>query len=137
MTSYTARITFQLDDESASLAYTFPVVQSVSDPVEGMKATVINGTRADGCIVIPGGKKSQTITVKGILIGDLAEITTAINLMKSEVTTDIGTLTFEYDNGGWQTVWAYTVQRINEITFDESMRTDSQNYTAEFLVLSY
>ena len=125
--------------------YVFPLVFSVTDPKEGSKATIIAGKRADGSILIPGGKKSQEISLKGNLYdadGYLA-LTTKINTLKAEVTTLPATLTMEHfddtlsGGGDWVTDWAYTVVRTEEIEFSESFRTDIQEYEVKFLVLSY
>ena len=139
MASYTVRITF-LRDGSGYSPYTFPLLQSVSDPVEGMKATVIKGARANGTVVIPGGKKSQNIEISGMFYDDdydFVDITVAMAAMQAAVTTDTGTLTMEYYDGGWNTVWSYSVRRIEEIVYPTSMRVDSQKYQVSFLVLSY
>ncbi len=119
--------------------YDFPLVQSVSDPKEGIKATVIPGTRGDGSIVIPGGKRSQEIVVNGILFDEdgYVDLDTKIIEMKSKVTTDVATLTLKYFDGTWKTSWSYTVRRIDEITFSESLRTIDQEYTARFLIIGY
>lgn len=140
MGSYTVKFTF-LRSGSGYSDYDFPLVQKISDPQEGMKATVIKGTRGDGSICIPGGKKSQTLKIEGIFYDDdydFVAISTAMTAMRAAVTTDTGTLTMQYWNGAsWVVVWAYTVRRIGEIDFPSSMRVDSQNYNLEFLVLSY
>ena len=120
--------------------YDFPLVQSISDPVEGMKATIIEGTRGSGSIVIPGGQKSAEIEVKGIIADNdgYADITAKMATMRSYVTTNPATLTLKHWTGSaWATDWAYTVRRIDEITFDNSMRTYDQPYTVKFLILSY
>ncbi len=120
--------------------YDLPYVFHVSDPSEGMKATVIRGTRGDGSIVIPGGKKSQEIRVRGKLFDqdgyhDLIDL---IDEMKEKVTTDQATLTLKHKVGvSWQTDWSYTVRRIEEIRFPESMRIGVQEYEIVFLVLAY
>ena len=120
--------------------YDFPLVQSISDPVEGMKSVVIEGTRGNGSIVIPGGKKSAEIEVKGIIADNdgYADITTKMATMRSDVTTNPATLTLKHWTGSaWANDWVYTVRRIDEITFDNSMRTYDQPYTVRFLILSY
>lgn len=120
--------------------YTFPLVQSISDPVEGMKATVIEGNRANGSIVIPGGKKSQEIKITGILLDNdgYVDLTSLMADMRSKVTTSVATLTLKHYASGWVNDWVYTVRRINQIEFDEnSMRTNDISYTVSFLVLSY
>jgi len=135
---YQVRITFT-KDESGAIAYTLPYVFHVNDPKEGMKATVIPGTRGDGSIVIPGGKRSQEITVRGKLIDEdgYKDLTTRINEMKTKITTDQAVLTMEHYDGGWSSDWSYTVRRIEEIKFPKSLRTESQDYEISFLVLAY
>ena len=140
MASYTVRITFTPNLSGAS-TYTFPLVQSVGDPEQGMKATVIEGKRGDGSIIIPGGKKSQRIELEGILYDDdydYVAIQTAMEGMRTDVTTDTGTLVMEYWNGAsWVNTWSYTVRRIGEISFPPSMRVDMQKYKVTFLVVLY
>ena len=136
MASYQVKIVF--NDGSGD--YDLPYVFAVSDPKEGMKATVIPGNRGDGVIVIPGGKKSQEIIVRGRLIdGDgYADIVTLMNTMRTNVTTDVATLTMKHWTGAiWQNDWAYQVRRIDEIDFPESLRTYEQEYSVRFLVTSY
>ena len=139
--NYTVRLVF---DDGVN-EYTFPTVFSISDPKEGMKATVIKGTRGDGSIVIPGGKRSQEITIRGKLIDEdgYADLTTRINEMKVKVSTLPATLTLKHwddtlsGGGDWVTDWTYTVRRIEEITFSESLRTESQEYNIPFFVIAY
>ncbi len=138
---YTVRINFNDGVHN----YDFPYVSQVEDPKEGMKAVVIEGNRGDGSIVIPGGKKSQTITVHGKLFDEdgYKDLTTLIQTMKNSVTTDVATLTMkhfdpDYSGGGsWINDWSYSVRRIEEIEFPESLRTGIQEYNIRFLVLSY
>ena len=140
MASWTVRVTF-LRTGSGYTAYTFPHVYPITDPSPGMKATVIEGQRADGSLVIPGGKKSHKITVEGVLHEDdydYVTISAAMAAMEVAVTTDIGTLTLEYWNGAsWVTNWAYTVRRIEEIDWLPSMRTDDQKYRVSFFVIAF
>ena len=135
---YTVRLTF-LSSESGSVEYTFPNVFSVSDPKEGMKATVIHGTRGDGAIVIPGGKKSQEIRIRGKLFDadGYKDLTALMNDMRSKITTDLATLTMKHNDGGWVTDWTHSVRRIDEINFPSSMRIGMQEYEISFLVLTY
>ena len=131
-------VTVRLYFNDGTSTYTFPHVQSVSDPKEGIKAVVIDGTRADGSIVIPGGKKSQEIVVKGIIFEDnYLAIMTEKASMESGVTTNPATLKLQYWNGAWQDSWSLTVRRITEIEFDDSLRFNEQPYSASFLVLNY
>lgn len=137
MTSYTVRVVLNADVSGSE--YIFTNVFHVSDPKEGIKATKIDGTRGDGCIIIPGGKKSQEITVRGRLIDNdgYADLTSLMNTMRTMVTTDQATLTLEHLDGTWQTDWVYTVRRIDEIQFPESLRIWEQEYEVKFLVIAY
>ena len=135
---YTVKITFT-KQETGAVEYQLPYVFHVSDPKEGMKATVIRGTRGDGSIVIPGGKRSQVITIRGKLVDadGYKDLTTLINEMRDEVTTDIATLTMKRLNGetGYVNDWSYTVRRIEEIRFPKSMRISSQDYEVSIGIL--
>jgi len=136
MSSYTVQLIF---DDGAN-SYTFPIVFHISDPKEGMKATVIEGNRGDGAIIIPGGKKSQEIRIRGILADSdgYEDLTDKMNEMKTKVSTNPATLTLRHWTGAtWQTDWSYTVRRISEIEFTESLRTDSQEYEITFIVTNY
>jgi hypothetical protein len=137
MGSYTVRVV--LNSGILGSEYIFPHVFSISDPSEGMKATIIEGTRGNGSIVIPGGKKSQEITIRGRLIDNdgYADLTSLMTTMRSMVTTNQATLTLEHLSGTYQTDWSYTVRRISEIVFPESLRTWEQEYEVRFLVVAY
>lgn len=119
--------------------YNLPHVFHISDPQEGIKATVIKGNRGDGSIVIPGGKSSQYIRARGkVYAEDYIELTSFINEIRSNVTTNVATLTMKHKEGiTWITDWSYTVRRISEIEFPESLRTGIQEYEIEFLVIAY
>jgi hypothetical protein len=136
MASYTVKLNFNDGVNNYDLLH----VSKILDPAPGSKATIIEGNRASGAIVIPGGKKSIRIIIKGVIFDSdgFADLETAIEDMKSKVTTSVATLTLKYWTGSiWQNVWAYTVRRVNEIDFPESLRTDAQEYDVEFLVISY
>lgn len=137
MGSYTVQLIFN----DGVNTYTFPLVHGLADPKEGMKATVIEGNRGDGSIIIPAGKKSQTINVRGTLFDadGYADLTTLMNEMRTKVTTNAATLTLRHFSGtAWVTDWSYTVRRISEIEFQEdSQRTDSIEYNISFIVTSY
>ena len=118
--------------------YNLPYVFAISDPKEGMKATVIRGTRGDGSIVIPGGKKSQEIKIKGKLFDQdgYKDLQVLIKKMRDEITTNVATLTLKHKEGAsWVTDWQHSVRRINEIRFPTSFRIGVQNYECTFLVI--
>ena len=128
-------------NEGEANEFVFPYVFQVSDPKEGMKATIIRGNRGDGSLIIPGGKKSQELRIRGKIIEDTGydAITTKMNEMRTKITTDSATLKIQHYNGSWVDDWSYTVRRINEIRFPQSLRTseDLQEFECVFLVTSY
>ena len=120
--------------------YDLPHVFAISDPESGMKATVIEGTRGSGSVVIPGGRKSQKITIRGNLFDadGYEDLSVLIQEMKTKVTTDVATLVLKYWTGTvWQNTWQFTVRRIDEINFSDSLRLDAQEYSIDFLVIAY
>jgi len=131
MTDYLTKITFN--------SYKLPGVQSENGSnLTSNKDTIIEGVRADGAIVIPGGRKSQRITITGVILGsDYKTITDLMNTMKSSITTATATLTMQHKESSWVNDWSYTIKRIGEIEFPPNMRTSYQEYSIEFLVLSY
>jgi hypothetical protein len=138
MTNYTVRVILNVGITGEE--YIFPCVFKISDPQQGMKATVIPGTRGDGSIVIPGGKRSQEITIQGRLIDNdgYVDLSSLMATMRNMVTTDQATLTLEYwDGAAWQVTWSYTVRRIDEISFPESLRIWEQEYECTFLVIAF
>lgn len=118
--------------------YTLPHVFHLTDPKETIKATVIKGIRGAGVIVIPGGKKSQNIVVRGNLCAsNYNALTSLMNEMRQKVTTSSATLKLQHYNGSWQDDWAYTVRRLEEIKFPQSLRTGVQGYEITFLITSF
>ena len=123
--------------------YDFSYVFEVSDPQEGMKATVIKGTRGDGSIVIRGGKKSHEIMIKGKFIAEdngYKDLVDNMAEMRSKITNNVATLTMKHLEGVSYVVdWTYTVYRIEEIKFPISndLRTSSQEYEVIFYVTNY
>jgi hypothetical protein len=53
------------------------------------------------------------------------------------VTTDQVTLTLQHFDSTWVQDWQYTVRRIEEIDFPESLRIWEQEYSCRFLVIAY
>lgn len=136
MSSYIVKINFN----DGTNSYDFPLVQSVAEPIPAMKATIIEGVRADGSIVIPAGKKSIEIIVKGVILDDdgFVDINTKMAEMQTKVTTSEATLTMKYWTGStWANTWAKTVRRISEITFSDSFRINDIEYEVRFLVVAY
>jgi hypothetical protein len=138
MANFTVRVV--LNSGISGSEYIFPHVFQISDPEAGMKSTIIAGNRASGSIVIPGGKKSEEIIIRGRLIDNdgYADLITLMSTMRNMVTTAQATLTLEHLVGAsWTTDWTYTVRRIEPIDFPESLRTYDQEYSVKFLIVSY
>ena len=139
MSNYTVKINFSVAG-SGNPDYDLPLVFQVEDPEPRNKDVIIEGTRGDGSIRIKGGKKSHTITVRGNLFDTdgYKDLTEKINEMRTNITTDIATLTMKHLEGvNWIIDWSYTVVRNEEITFEKSFRTGKQPYSVSFLVLAY
>ena len=119
--------------------YDFPYVFDISDPQEGNKDLIIQGTRGDGSIRIKGGKKSQRIRIRGKLYDadGYKDLTTLMDTMRNSVTTDTATLTLKHYDSGCVNDWSYVTCRIGEIRFPTSLRVGVQSYEVEFLVLAY
>lgn len=135
-----SNIQVKINFNDGTNSYDFPLVQTCPDPIEGSKAVVHEGNRSDGVITIPGGKKSQEIIVRGIIVDEdgFVNIQTKIVEMKTKVTTNIATLTKKYWNGStWVNVWQYVIRRIEAIQFDESFQTNDQPYMVRFLIVSF
>lgn len=133
---YTVKINFN----DGTYDYDLPYVFQISDPEPKTKDVIIQGTRGDGSIRIKGGKKSQIITIRGNLFESdgYKALTDAMTEMRNNVTTDVATLTLKHLEGvSYITDWAYTVIRNEEIRFSKSSRTGKQEYSIDFLVLSY
>lgn len=137
MSTVQVRVRFSV----GSMDYDLPHVFSITDPQPSIKAVVIDGRRADGAIVIPGGKKSEEIVVRGTIIADdYNAVTDIIDNIRTYITTDVGILSLQHydpDTTSWISDWSYTVRRIDKIDFSESLRIVDQEYSIRFLILSY
>ncbi len=135
MSNVSVRITF--NDGSGD--YILPYVYHITDPTPGIKTTVIHGNRSSGSIVIPGGKKSHEITVRGMLMADdYNALTTLINEMRTKITSNPATLKLQHLSGvSWIDDWSFSVRRLEEIRFEQSLRISGQKYEIIFYVISY
>lgn len=135
MANITVRIIY---NQGESNEYVLPHVYSISDPEPGMKPTIIKGNRASGSIVIPAGKTSYEINIKGKIVDEdgYNAITTIMNEMRTKITTDLATLKLQHYDSGWVDDWDKNVRRIEEIRFPTSLRTDLQEYEINFYVIN-
>lgn len=134
-----SNIQVKLTFNDGSGDYDLPLVQSISDPKEGIKATIIKGIRASGCLIIDGGQKAMEIGIKGKIVAQGYKlITEAMDALRTNITTTAATLTLQYNAGeGYVVSWARSVRRIEEIRFPASKRTSSQDYEVNFLVTNF
>ena len=140
MASTVVKLNFLDTTVTPNKSYDFPLVQDIQEPVPGTKSIVIEGNRADGAIVIPGGKKSIEIVIKGILFDNdgFIDLETLMATMNTDITTNPATLTLSHWTGStWANDWVKTVRRTEAIEFGDSMRTSDITYTVRFLVISY
>jgi hypothetical protein len=118
-----------------------PLIVSISDPEAGAKDTIIEGKRADGSLIIPGGKRSALISIKGYLVNHAgyAALTSDMNSLRTNIANSLATLTLQhYASAVWSDDWTYTVKRQGEIRFSpDNLRTDFQEYTIDFLIVSF
>lgn len=130
----------RLYTESNVLVYEFEIVQYTNAPQSPGKAVVIEGTRGEGAIVVPGGKKSWDLVITGILMIDGAtegyeELTAKIDEMENLILANTR-YKVRLDKTS-STYYEYKVKRIHTIDYPESLRTDSQEYMVTFLANSW
>jgi len=130
----------KLYSEADVLLYEFEIVQYTNVPQSPGKSVIIEGTRGEGAIVIPGGKKSWELIISGVLTIDGAtegyeELTAKINAMETTILDNIR-YKIRLDKSP-STYWEYNVKRIKAIEYPENMRTESQEYTVRFLANSW
>lgn len=118
-----------------------PLIQSAPAPEAGAKDTVLEGIRADGSIIIPGGKKSSIISVKGYLVNHAgyASLISDMNTMRTNISNNVATLTMQhFASAVWNNDWQYLVKRQGEIRFpSDGFMTDFQQYEIDFFVLNF
>lgn len=123
-----------------------PHIQSITDIQPGIKNIVIEGIRGDGALVIPGGRPSYNITVQGILLSsdttlpdgtayatadgtNYEKLTEQMDWLRTYVVTDETHLYVEKTDA---TYADYTVRRLGDIGFRDSLRTSVQEYSISF-----
>jgi hypothetical protein len=120
----------------STLLYTFPAVSYTNLPQTQSKNTVIEGIRGNGCIVISGSTSSWDIVLQGVLLATNFEaVTVLIDALESAIPTNsCFILTFDKTPS---TSYSYHVKRINPIEFNESLRTNYQEYKVTLLANSW
>jgi hypothetical protein len=124
--------TFKLyASDGVTLVHTFEAVQFTNAPQTVKRNSVISGIRGQGCIVIPGSTAQWAVIIRGVMQADdyqalvvKMDAMEAIALHTNYVLKILKTVS---------TAYTYNVQRIEPIQYPESLRTDFQEYTIEFL----
>ena len=122
--------------DGVTLAYTFPVVQSINAPQTISKNVVIEGMRGQGCVVIPGSSASWDLVIAGIFLADdYSAITALIDAIEAAVPVFTNfILIFEKTIS---TSYSYHVKRIESIEYPESLRVNAQEYIVRLKVNSW
>lgn len=123
--------------DGTTLVHTFSTVFSANYPHSEKSIIEHTSIRGKGSLIIDGGEKSWTLTLKGVLFAaDYEALTVLIDAMESAIV--IGTSYVLKINKTPVTVYSYNCKRISPIIFDEtSLRTDFIEYTCELLVNSW
>jgi hypothetical protein len=121
----------------SSLAYTFPVVFQANYPYSDKNTIIHENPRGKGAIVISGGDKAWTLTLKGCL--QAADYDALVVLMDGMESSIVNNTSYVLKiNKTSSTYYSYNVKRCSPIIFDETnLKTDYIEYTIDFLVNSW
>jgi hypothetical protein len=117
--------------------YTFEHVQSLPDwQTDNPSNIEITNLRSQGSINIPGGDKSTTLTIQGILVADdYTALTTKIFALTSAIVANTNyIMKLEKASGSFESI---NVKRVVGIKWEDSMRTTMQKYTVTFLTRAW
>jgi len=125
--------TFKLyNSTDTSLIYFIENVITINYPQDNPSSVQLTNLRSSKGIVIPGGLKPYTLTIRGILIGtDYTDLTTKINLMKNNINYTTPYI-LKIDTSE-TTSESINVMRVEPIVFDEGRRTKIQYFNISLL----
>jgi len=117
----------------STLAYTFPVVYQANYPWSEKNIIQHENPRGKGAIVISGGDKAWTLTLKGCLrAADYDALVVLMDGMESAVV--INTPYVIKINKTSSTYYTYNCKRISPIIFDpNNLKTDYIEYEVSLL----
>lgn len=118
--------------------YTFANVIDLPDwPNDNPSSVILENLRSQGAIVIPGGNKSYTFRIRGVLTADsYTNLMTAINALKTAIVNNTNYV-LKIDTSVSSTD-SINVKRIVPISWEGPARkTKIQYYVVEFLALSW
>jgi hypothetical protein len=121
--------------DGITLIYTFPIVQYTNAPQTVNKKTVIEGIRGQGCIVVPGAESSWDLEIHGVLLipnYDYTALATLIDTLETSVVMFTNYI-LVFDKSP-STAYTYNVQRLEPIEYNESLRTNYQEYRIKLRV---
>ena len=130
-------VTFKLyASDGITLVHTFSCVYSANYPRSEKDLIEHTNIRAKGSLVVDGGDKSWTISIKGVIFAeDYDTLTILIDNFESNIllNTEYYLKISKSVSGG--TYYSYKVKRVSPIIFQEdSLRTNFIEYTCELLV---
>lgn len=124
------------DSTGASLLYTFPYVQSDNSPQDPKDFVEISGLRGVGSIIIPGSSQSWDLILRFVLSGvDYQDLISQIDSLETTV-APLTKYVLKIDRSA-STTRSFNVMRLQPFIFSDSFRTDFQDVTVTFKVLSW
>jgi len=120
------------DSTDTSLIYFIENVITANYPQDNPSSVQLTNLRSSKGIVIPGGLKPYTLTMRGILIGtDYTDLTTKINAMKTAIVYNTPYI-LKIDTSE-TTQDEINVMRVEPIIFEEGRRTKVQYFVINLL----
>ena len=120
------------DSTDTSLIYFIENVITTNYPQDNPSSVQLTNLRSSKGIVIPGGLKPYTLTMRGILIGtDYTDLTTKINAMKTAIVYNTPYI-LKIDTSE-TTQDEINVMRVEPIIFEEGRRTKVQYFVINLL----
>jgi len=120
------------DSTDTSLIYFIENVITTNYPQDNPASVQLTNLRSSKGIVIPGGLKPYTLTMRGILIGtDYTDLTTKINAMKTAIVYNTPYI-LKIDTSE-TTQDEINVMRVEPIIFEEGRRTKVQYFVINLL----
>ncbi len=126
------------ESDGTTPVYTFEHVLALPDwPNDNPGSVTLENLRSKGAIVIPGGDKSYTFRVRGVLTAaNFTDLMTAINGLKSAI--DNNTSYVLKIDTSVSTSDSINVKRISPIIWEgPDRKTKIQYFTIEFLANSW
>ncbi|MCK9542834.1 MAG: hypothetical protein M0R03_12475 [Novosphingobium sp.] len=120
------------DSANTTLIYDIENVLNTNWPLEQASYVEITNLRSVGAIIIPGGNKTYTIEISGVLTADnYTDLTTKIFALKNTILMNTR-YTLRVDKSV-STYDSIKVIRLEPIELEPSKRTNTQRFTLRLL----